>query len=326
MQPIDLRFTTVKQPLPDFIHAELGDFVRDSHDYHRQSDFLRERLAAKHNVPAEMIYLTAGADQAIFLLARKYGQQTHIFTPTYVGYQDVERFGYQLHEHYALAGNTYRIDTDPIPNASLIFLANPNNPAGLTARAQVLELVKNNPHAQVVIDEAYGDFSAESVADCVVANKNLIVIRSFSKSHALAGFRIGYLIAQPEVIENLFFETTWFNVSYPSIGAATIALDHEEYFRELRDQIIEQRILTEMTLKECGFTVIPGWINSLLIHTAGQTEATKFVDELTQHGFLVNQGNGGSNIGLNNSLIRISVGAPEHMQALRNAIKLVIGA
>src|SRR6185437_6610970 len=163
MAQIDLGFTSVKQPLPDFIHRELLSYVIQSNSYHHQPDELRGVLAKKHGVSTEDIFLTAGADQAIMLLCALYGKSTHIFTPTYISYTDTEKLGGSLTEHYSLKGDVYDISAAGIEGASLVFLANPNNPAGLTSRHQVLELVRANPHTIVVVDETYADFANESV-------------------------------------------------------------------------------------------------------------------------------------------------------------------
>lgn len=320
MSEIDLRFTTIKQALPDFITTGLAVYAKDSNSYHYQPDELRQKLAEKHSVPVEMIYLTSGADQAIYLLTQAYGQRTHVFTPTYIGYSDVKKFGYELNEHYSLNGNNYSVDTNTIKDASLIILANPNNPAGLTKRDDVLSLVHNNQEAHVVIDEAYGDFATESIADSVPQNKNLTVIRSFSKSHLLAGFRIGYIIAHKEVINKIFFETTWFNIAYTSAGAANVALDNEMYFQDIREKTVLQRDITQQFLKEKGFTIVATNINAVVIKFDSTELAGEFTEKLKAVGILVNQGSGASNFGLDDSFVRISVGTEEHMNFLRSKL------
>jgi histidinol-phosphate aminotransferase len=318
---IDLSFTTIKQPLPDFIYDGLRSFSTDSNSYHHQPAVLRQKIADHYNVPLDYIQLTAGADQAILFLSLTYGQKTHIFTPTYIGYTDVQKLGGELVEHPALEEGTYTISTDKIPDASLIFLANPNNPAGITPRKKVLELVVNNPQAIVVIDEAYADFADESVIGDVKDHKNLVVVRSFSKSHALAGYRIGYMVAAPELLGYLELETTWFNVAYTSVGAAAVAIDYEDHFADLRQDISRERERTATFLRDQNYTVITSSINALLVKFETEQKATDFVEKLKQASIKVNHGNGPSNCGLDKTFVRISVGTTEQMQALRRALK-----
>lgn len=277
-------------------------------------------LADKHKVPIEYIHLTAGADQAIMLLGIVFGQDTHIFTPTYISYGDVTSFGGKITEHYSLNDNNYTVSTETKTGASLIFLANPNNPAGITKKDDVINLVDNNPRAIVAVDEAYGDFTEESVAGDVLQHKNLVVIRSFSKAYSLAGFRIGYVIADPEIIRRITFESTWFNVAFTSVGAAIAALQHEEYFHKIRQDIISERSITETALSGSGYAVIPSHINAVLLKFDDEQQASQFVSKLKDAGIVVNHGNVGSNLGLNKTFVRISIGTIELMKTFHSIV------
>jgi histidinol-phosphate/aromatic aminotransferase/cobyric acid decarboxylase-like protein len=233
-QPVILQYTTIQDPLPDFIYEGLKEFSKNANSYRPQPEVLIEKLAKKHNLPKEMIYLTAGIDEALDMFILAYGKTTYIFTPTYTAYKGVEEFGFKLKQIYALKNNSYQIVTDKIAEAGLIILANPNNPAGYTKKEEVITLVKNNPQAIVIIDEAYFSFAPElTIIDEIKNYKNLAVLRSFSKDYGMAGNRIAYMIAHPMVIAKVKNKTQWSNVSYLSVGAATIALDHEDYFANL---------------------------------------------------------------------------------------------
>lgn len=321
---IDLSLTTIKQELPDFIHQEIAHYARVSNTYHHQPEELRSLLAKRHGVPIEHVFLTAGADQAIMLLGMAYGERTHIFTPTYISYTDVKLFGGQLDEHYALNDSGYSISTSVLPDATLIFLANPNNPAGFTDKKQILELVQNNPETVIAVDEAYGDFVDQSVADEVRNYQNLVVIRSFSKGFSLAGYRIGYMLADPKVTKKLAFESTWFNIAHTSVGAAIAALEHEDYFRKIRLSIIAERIATEKFLISQGYRIIPSQINAVLLMFDKPSKAQSFVQAMKTAGIVVNQGNVGSNYGLNENFVRVSIGTPEHMQHFQDSVQRLI--
>jgi histidinol-phosphate aminotransferase len=320
MSVINLSLTTVQQQLPDFIHQKLARYSAQSNSYHHQPDELRELIAKKHSVGIDTISLTAGVDQAILLLSTLYGQNGHIFTPTYISYNDIKRVGGVLTEHFSLYDSGYVISSETITDASLIFIANPNNPAGITSRDTILELVKNNPNAKVVVDEAYGDFAGESVVQDVAHHGNLIVLSSFSKGYALAGFRIGYMVARPKLIEEMSLESTWFNVAYTSVGAAVAALEHEDYFAEIRATIIAEREKFERYLAGAGFNVLPSSINAVLVRFADKADAADFARALEEREILVSQGSGGSNIGLEDRFIRITIGTPEQMQLVVKAI------
>ena len=317
---INLQYTTINNLLPDFIYQELADFSKNSNTYHPQPVELIEKIAKKHNLPKEMIYLTAGIDEGIQMFAKAYGQNAFVFTPTYVVYSDVEELGGKLTRLYSVDKKEFKIKTDAIPNATLIFLANPNNPSGITSKENVIKLIQNNPKAKVVIDEAYGEFADLSVIDQVKKYPQLIVLRSFSKAYGMAGNRVGYMIAHPEVINIVKNKTQWSNTSYLSIGAAISALDHEDYFEKMRNDISKRRDEFSEFLQKSGYTVFPSKINAILLKFNSENEGTRFATYLTSNNFIFNLGNGNSNIGLDNSFIRIAVGNTEQMETLKSVI------
>jgi histidinol-phosphate aminotransferase len=319
--PINLQYTTINNPLPDFIYKGLSSYSKKANAYQPQPAELIEKLATKHNVSKDMIYLTAGIDEAIQMFSQTYGQNAYVFTPTYVVYSDVEEFGGKLTHLYSIKNNEFKIKSDTIPDASLIFLANPNNPSGITSKETVIKLVENNPEAKVVIDEAYGEFADLSVIDQVTKYPQLIVFRSFSKAYGMAGNRVGYIIAHPEVINVVKNKSQWSNVSYLSIGAAITALDNEEYFEKMRNDISKRRDEFIIFLKGLEYTILPSKINAILFKFSTENEGISFAKYLTDNNFIISHGNGNSNIGLNKSFLRIAVGNKEQMQTLKNLIQ-----
>lgn len=317
---INLQYTTIKDPLPDFIYEGLAPYSKAANAYKPQPTELVEKLAKKHNVPSEMIYLTAGIDEAIQMFAKTYGNNAYVFTPTYVVYSDVEEFGGTLTRILSVKGSEYSVPTETIPNASLIYLANPNNPSGITRKENVLKLVKNNPQAIVAIDEAYGEFADLSVIDQVKNFSHMVVLRSFSKAYSMAGNRIGYIVAHPEIIQVVKNKSQWSNVSYLSIGAAIIALDHEDYFAKIRDDINKRRDEFMQFLQKEGYSIFPSKINAILFKFISEGEGTRFADFLAANNFVVSHGNGNSNIGLDKSFVRIAIGTMDQTNALREAI------
>ena len=317
---INLQFTTVKDPLPDFIYQSLRSFSQGANTYRPQPSELIEKLSFIYKLPKEMIYLTAGADEAIQMFIHAYGEHTFAFTPTYVVYSDAKEFGKMFTEVYSIKENEFLISTAKINDASLIFLANPNNPSGFTSKEKVLDLVRNNSQAKVVIDEAYGDFANLSVINCVKDFPQMAVLGSFSKGYAMAGNRIGYIITNPEVISTVKNKAQWSNVSYLSVGAAIAALDHEEYFRDMRKSIVERRERFITFLKNNRFSFLPAKINAVVLRFRDENEGTKFYNFLCANNIISSYGNGNSNIGLNKSFVRIAIGNKSQMQILENVI------
>lgn len=318
--PINLFYTTIKEPLPDFIYEGLKEYSAGANLYRPQPEELINKLARKHNLPPKMFFLTAGIDEAIQIFAKTYGQNAFVFTPSYVVYTDVEVFGGKLTQLYSIKNNQFEISTDEIKGATLIFLANPNNPAGVTQVDKVIELIKNNSYAIVVIDEAYAEFSNLSVIKETTRFSNLAVFRSFSKAYGMAGNRIGYVVAKEKIIGQLKSRTQWANVSYLSVGAAMAALNHEDYFQKMRQGINQRRDDFDRFLTKSGFTTIKSNINAVLLKFPSVERATEFVNFLKDNEIVVSHGGGKSNIGLDQTFVRIAIGTKNQMDEVKKVI------
>ena len=144
-----------------------------------------------------------------------------------------------------------------------IVLANPNAPTGLALRrADIESLVASNRDRLVIIDEAYYGFGAESAAPLVAEYDNLMISRSLSKSHALAGMRVGYALAHPDLIEGLKRVKDSFN-SYPldavAQAAATAAISDAEWFEQASQAVAQSRAqLTEGLVSLVSSAAIDG--------------------------------------------------------------------
>jgi histidinol-phosphate aminotransferase len=319
-KPIDLRWGVIHEPLPESVYGDVASVMRDS-NFYPDPDALKQALAKKEGLPKEMIEVTAGADFALLMLGIMYGKDTHIFTPTYKGYTDIKKFGHKVTEHNALDGTSYSIDTGKIAGASLIYLANPNNPFGTTTKNKVMELVKNNPQAKIVVDETYTDLhDAETVVSEVPKHNNLIVVKSFSKGYGMAGFRVGYFIANKDIVEKLDVDAVYFSTTKVSQAVALAALKEKEHFQELRHRVNAERDLNEQYFRDKGIEVMPSKINCILLRFKTPKEATSFVDKCKQHNILIEQGNCDTNVGLSDRYTRIAVGSAKEMKKLREVL------
>src|SRR5437762_2858876 len=160
-------------------------------------------------------------------------------------------------------------------NTRIVFIANPNNPTGtMLAADEVDDFVDGLPdHVLVVLDEAYGDF-AEAFArkrraayshafDYIRADKNVILLKTFSKAHGLAGLRVGYGIG-PERLISLFAPTrVIFSVSSVAQAAASAALHDSDHIRRAVQNNLEQAEVLATGMKGLGFPVPQTWANFL---------------------------------------------------------------
>ena len=154
-----------------------------------------------------------------------------------------------------------------------VILANPNAPTGVALPlSEIAALVDSHPDVPVVIDEAYVDFGGETAIPLIASHPNLLVVRTMSKSRALAGLRVGYALGDPGLIEALARVKDSFN-SYP-LGAcaqagAIASIEDEPYFQaRLADVMAQREDMTE-GLKRLGFEVLPSAANFVFARKPG---------------------------------------------------------
>lgn len=206
----------------------------------------------------------------------------------------------------------------------LVFVANPNNPTGTYADARTvenfLELVPS--HVVVVLDEAYCEYVERddypNGLDYLDRFPNLVVTRTFSKIHGLAGLRVGYAVASPEITDLLNRVRQPFNVNQPAQQAALAALadrDHVARCRELNSRGLQRftRFCDDMKL-----SYIPSVANFLTVEFGQRT--TEVYEALLHRGVIVRPV---ANYGMPHHL-RITIGLPEDMDRLESALKQIL--
>src|SRR5204863_2341526 len=149
----------------------------------------------------------------------------------------------------------------PAAGLKLAFLPNTNSPTGtMISREAVLETAERLP-CPLLVDEAYVDFADFSCVDLVAKNEKILVSRSLSKSYGLAGLRFGYLVAQPQIIEELIKVKDSYNCDALSIAAATAAINDQAWLAENRRKIVATRQRLTAGLVQLGFDLIPSQAN-----------------------------------------------------------------
>lgn len=247
--------------------------------------YLRQKLAEIHEIPPNQIILGAGSTDLIELVAKTFlsGSADEAITSESAFYMyklAVEDMGAGLVETpmrdltFDLAGIAQAVSA----RTKVVYLGNPNNPTGTMFAADDLErfLAALPPRVLVVLDEAYYEYVRQSdysrSVDLVRAGKNLLVLRTFSKVHGLAGIRLGYGLGNPELIECLQRIRSPFNASSLAQVAGIAALDDTEHVaKSVECNSREMKFLTsEFTLMGIHYT--PSYGNFLLMETGRDCE------------------------------------------------------
>ncbi|MGE4158296.1 MAG: histidinol-phosphate transaminase [Planctomycetota bacterium] len=214
---------------------------------------LCEAAGRRHGIGADRILAGAGASELIYLLARHFqGKTVRIEIPAFTEYEDAcEAMGLVPTEG----------ETD------VVILANPKCPeAILRQKAEVLDAARVKPGGTLVVDETFLDFSgdAESLVEKAASRPGLIVLRALTKFYALAGLRVGYLVAAPATVAALKRLQAPWTVSGPAQMAAVAALADHVYARQSREVIPLWREELANGLRRAGLQPLPSCTNFIL--------------------------------------------------------------
>ncbi len=289
---------------------------------------LTAAIAEQFDVTSDMVFCGNGSDDvlafAIMGFCSKGGKLccpsiSYGFYPVYADIFGVELEQIPLKDDFSIDVNDY------INKAKNIVIANPNAPTGLALTFDEVEkIVSSNPDNLVIMDEAYMAFCGEGCTKLVKKYSNLLVTRTFSKSHSLAGLRVGFGIAQKEIIEDLNklkFSFNPYNLNTLSIKAASAAIADNEYYDKRIAKIVETRDRTQKQLEELGFHCTDSKSN-FIFASSNKMSAAKLYEELRKRNILVRYFNKEK---IDNYL-RITVGSEEDMQTLVDSIKEILEA
>jgi histidinol-phosphate aminotransferase len=260
---------------------------------HPSNEPLRSALATRMGVPPEQVIVTLGADEALFLTASAYlgpGRAAVMADPSFAMFRVVsEATGASVIPVPVDA--EWQLPLEPLLRAArdaavhVVWLCTPNNPTGQTLPMDFVRTVLAElPDAVVAIDEAYSEISGTSVADLVLSSSNGILIRTFSKGYGLAGARVGYAVANPQIARTLDTLRLPQNISAFGIAAACRALDDQAGLQARVALIVAERARFSEQLRARGWEVVPSSGNFVLARAPRSAVA---VAEWLQRGGLV---------------------------------------
>jgi histidinol-phosphate aminotransferase len=236
------------------------------------SRLLTKAIAKANNVSSDQVLVTNGSDEVLAFAWTAFLSDTDkvpaVPAMTYTFYPVwAKLLGQGLHQ--VPMNSDLSIDVEALKawDGPVVF-PNPNAPTGLTLPLETIEgLVAYDPNRLVLIDEAYFGFGATSAVSLINQYDNLLITRSFSKSHALAGLRVGYALANANLVEGLRRVKDSFN-SYPVDAyaqcVATAAVSDSAWFAEASAAVKESRAALAAGLTQLGFSVLPSEANFVL--------------------------------------------------------------
>lgn len=205
------------------------------------------------------------------------------------------------------------------PDLRLAFLPNPNSPTGTVVSAERLTALADSLPCPLLVDEAYADFAEDSAVRLVRQNPKIMVSRTLSKSYALAGLRFGFLVAQPELIQQFIKVKDSYNCDALSIAGATAALADQKWLAENRARVIATRGRMTDALRQWGFDVPDSQANFVWA-TCATRELRPIYERLKAQRILVRYMNyAGWGEGL-----RISVGTDDQTDACLAMLKSLL--
>jgi len=295
----------------------------------REFSALREGLASYLNtdggrgITADQVWAANGSNEVMLQLLQAFGgpgRTAVSFAPTYSMYPEYARDAMthwvagRRHEDFSFdAEHAAALIAEHRP--TVVLLPSPNNPTGTALPHDVIgQLCELVPDGIVVIDEAYAEFrraGTPSALELLPEQRNLVVTRTMSKAFALAGARLGYLAAAPEICDALRVVRLPYHLSAVTQATASAALRHADELLAAVDALREERDRTVDWLRAQGHQVADSDANFCLFGTFADRHAVW--QGLLDHGVLIRETGP-------EGWLRVSIGTPEEMSAFRDAL------
>ena len=303
------------------LHGFEGEWLRRYPD--PMALMAREAAAEVYGVPADWVMAANGSDEMLALLARAFlekGRKIAYPMPTYSLYitlaemQDAATAEVPYDEEYNLP-----VEGLLAARADLTFICTPNNPSATVAPVRDLERLAEGLDGVLVIDEAYTDFADENALGLVSRYPNVIVLRTLSKGYSLAGLRVGFGVARPDLLEGLIKIKDSYNVDSVALRLATAAMKDQDWMKANAGKIKASRATLAAALRKMGFALWPSQANFILARPP-KRDARYLYMELRDRGILVRYWDRPKL----DDKIRITVGTEEENQALLEALQQLI--
>ncbi len=297
---------------------------------------LRSRLAGHYGLEEPQVLITAGSTQLLDIIAHTLlapGLNAVTSERSFIVYPIVTQSAGARMINAPMRGDTYDLEAVARainPETRVVFLSNPNNPTGTMFDAAATDaFLRRIPgHVLVVLDEAYCDFAEEYARprgieythslDYVREQRNVIVLRTFSKAHGLAGLRVGYGLGPPRLLQHLARVRTAFSISAVAEAAAIAAMDDSAHIRKtIENNTAGARFLSEQ-LAAMGLRSVPTCAN-FIYFDAGE-DSVQLAKRMQAAGIIVRPMSAWGAP----TAVRVSIGTPEQNRRFLDALSKVL--
>ena len=282
---------------------------------------LHEAIARFYDVEGDNVLATNGSDEALAFAFYAYCRKGVCFPDITYGFYGVIADLFGCPKELITLQSDFTVNVaDYYNKEKTVVIANPNAQTGIALGFNEVEsIVKNNGNNIVIVDQAYADFSDCDVVPLIKKYDNLVVVNTFSKSRSLAGARVGFVIADKALIDDLKKVKNSFhpyNVNSLSAALAAAAIHDTEYFDFTVNKVIEGRKRLTYGLKDLNYEVLPSSANFVLAKSP-VTDGYELYKKLKENGVLVRH--------LSDerikSFVRITVGTDEEIDALLKILR-----
>jgi len=327
-QPGYIKLNTNENPYPPSprvlkaLRKACGDGLRKYPD--PMAELLRRQAAHVFGTVPERILCGNGSDDLLNIAMRCFCSERDaaaFLYPTYGLYetlavmQGARPVVVQYPEDYALPAELAST------GARLTLVSNPNAPSGTFVAPAELARLAEGLDGVLLIDEAYVDFAEANCLDLVPRHENVIVTRTLSKSHSLAGLRVGFAVAQEPLIEGMTKVKDSYNLDALAIAGGAAAIADTEWLRQNVEKVKATRTRLTAALEQMGFRCWPSQANFVLARVPAGQDAAQIYERLFERKILVRY----FPAPRLEDCLRIGIGTDEEMDALVAALAQVIG-
>jgi histidinol-phosphate aminotransferase len=316
-------------PLPEWVVEAVRAGVDSAllTDYPMLEDLYDDLIRALGIARAQVL-LTAGSDAAFRALHQAYvrpGDRVVMLDPSYAMYPIYARmFGAEPVQVPFAADLS--LDGDALlaaitSSVRMVMVADPNQPTGTRLPDDLISAVLERAGtcgALVVVDEAYFPFSHSTVLPLLADQPQLVVTRTFSKAWGLAGARVGFAAAQPDVIANLYKVRSAYDVNAFAAMCARTLLAHPQITTDYVAEVDAGRRVIRDRALELGLEPVPGETNFQLIRVASRIEPATLVERLRERGYLIR---GSFTSPCLHDCVRVTLGPPAVMADFCDALE-----